>query len=137
MRDIKICNRENCGGTIMRIRRGLMENELVKKIIEILERKQECNVNCQKVFRNWVLQSESNDLFMEFSIIDKSIEINEINLTNKRRGTMTDILNVIKEYCKSITIVSVMTPEMYKFCDKNGFETNGDGFGFGTYVKRI
>lgn len=52
--------------------------------------------------------------------------ISRVNLNNKRKGTMTAILDILKQIgtkhgCKMIVAQSVLTSEMEKWCMKNHF----------------
>lgn len=112
-----------------------MENTLVKEIIKILTRKQDCKIDCMKVMDKWLLTSESKKLDFEFTVTDEAVTVKMVKFPKKRKGTMTAIVKCILDFGKDIVVKSVITPEMYYFCDKNNFKLQSKSVGFGDYIK--
>lgn len=112
------------------------ENKIVRKILSVIDEYQNCNVNCNKVMNNWIITGVDNKLFLEFSIINNTVTFNEVLLINKRKGTLSEIVNFINKNGFDVIIVSVITPQMFKFCEKHKFKLYERGIGFGTYIKK-
>lgn len=120
----------------MRIKESsLKENKLVKKILKALSSSQKCSLNCRKVINSWIIDSNDGELLLEFCVTDNEVTFNTVTLKQKRKGTLTGIVNSILRNNMKVSFISVMTPEMYYFCDKNKFELYDKGFGFGSYRK--
>lgn len=112
-----------------------MENKLVRDIITILSKKQNCKVDCRKVLDRWLLTSQSDKLDFEFTVKGSAVTVKMAKFPRKRKGTMTDIVKCIQDYGKSIIVKSVSSTDMYYFCDKNNFRLQSRGIGFGDYIK--
>lgn len=127
------------GVSYLRVRikdNALKENKIVKKIMKMLSASQHCVLNCKKVINNWIIDSDDGELLLEFSVVDNEVTFNTVSLKKKRKGTLTGIVNTLLREKMSVAFISVMTPEMYHFCDKNGFELYDKSFGFGSYRKK-
>lgn len=114
---------------------AVKENALVKKIIKLLSYTQNCKLNCEKVINSWIISSSNSDLLLEFQVTSKEVTFNTVNLNEKRKGTLTSIVNAILKEKMSVAFISVMTSEMYHFCCKNDFMLYDKSFGFGSYRK--
>lgn len=111
------------------------EEVIVAKILDILKSKQGSDIGSEKVANTWVIVNDDGELYIEFSLFDETFIINEIRLRNKRRGTLTEIVNYLQGVGRSIYIVSVITEEMYEFCKKNKFQRQEGGLGYGNFIK--
>ena len=113
-----------------------MENKLVESILKILKQEQDSNIQCSKVFKSWILTNTSGSLMIEFSIISNRVIFNVVKLPKRRKGTLSRITNLIIDNNLDIQVVSVTTPEMFRFCEKYEFSLMERDIGFGTFIKR-
>lgn len=95
---------------------GMLEltEEQTQQLVNIIEEKQSCACEVANSMHTvWITSDDGeNELRVGFE--------------NKRRGTMTALLSVLKEICESygvhrIIMQSVLTKEMEAFCRKSGF----------------
>lgn len=102
--------------------------EIINNIKDIIEQKQNCKLQLNKTFNTyWII--DKNNEFRISSIGKYQIVISRVEFQNKRLGTMTAIINLLKEYCSKehipqICIQSVETKEMMNWCIKNNFIPN-------------
>lgn len=102
--------------------------EIINNIKDIIEQKQNCKLQLNKTFNTYWLIDKNNE-FRISSIGKYQIVISRVEFQNKRLGTMTSIINLLKKYCAKehilqICIQSVETKEMMNWCIKNNFIPN-------------
>lgn len=109
----------------------------------ILNRIDGSNVIVNKGFNNIYLYNDESNVYIKFN--KKQVILSNITLGKQRQGYGTEILNVLIEYCKKyfineLIIESVLTEEMFNFCNKHGFikiyNEFDTGF-FGNYLLKV
>ena len=120
---------------------------IIEKIKNLIEEKQNCQLNTDKCLYTYWLRGDNNE-FRISQLGNFKVIISRVEFEHKRKGTMSAILQIIKEYCKregiaTICIQSVETEEMVNFCNKNGLIPDEyatidiDGMIFGDYLLRV
>lgn len=109
-----------------------LKDELIEQLKRIIEEKNNCKLEVNKSFYTvWLIDLEEtgtfNNEFRIAPIANQRLIISRVRFTNRRCGTMTDILEALKSYGKKegfteILIQSVETFEMMQFCLKNEFK---------------
>ena len=117
---------------------------VIRKIKDIIEENDSCKINIEKSFQTYWLKSsnDSDGLETEFRISrlgNVQLLVSRVCFKNRRIGTMTAILRVLKDYCvaediKRIRIQSVETFEMMRFCNKNGMIPSSDNILIGNVL---
>lgn len=108
---------------------GMLEltEEQTQQLVNIIEKKQDCACEVANSMHTvWITSDDGeNELRVAF-LGNFALVISRVGFENKRRGTMTALLSVLKEICESygvhrIIMQSVLTKEMEAFCRKSGF----------------
>lgn len=102
--------------------------DIIEKIKEIIEENEDCILDVNKSFQTYWFRNVNykGGQETEFRIArlgDFQLLISRVYFENKRKGTMTRIMDLLKDYCKEehiqrIRIQSVETYEMMCFCKK-------------------
>lgn len=105
-----------------------MEQKIKNKIKKILETKEHVRIQIFDLGREAWFYGEGGvtELRLLLSRNDKQLIISRVFLIQKRQGTMTEILEILKSYCKQeeipeIIVRRVLTKDMENFCRKHGF----------------
>ena len=121
----------------------LTEDEIII-LKNIIDKHNNCDCNWNISFSTIWFQDDEVELRISFLQNIKLI-ISRVCFINKRNGTMSEILEKLKEICqknhiKLICMQSVLTDEMINFCKKNDFLPDEyssyeiDGKIFGDYI---
>jgi hypothetical protein len=99
-------------------------DKIINTIKNIIEEKDQCKLQVNKSYQTYWLQNLPETEFRLSRLGDLQILISRVCFRNRRCGTMSAILQVLKEYCaeekiKRIRIQSVETYEMMQFCIKH------------------
>lgn len=94
------------------------------EIKNILQEIDDSEVTISKRFNNIYFYNDKSEVYIKFNT--KQVIISRIVLGDKRKGYCTKILNILIDYCKKysikqIMIESVLTDEMFNFCNKHNF----------------
>ena len=105
-----------------------MEQKIKNKIKKILETKEHVRIQISDLDREvWFYDKGGvTELRLLLSRDGKQLIISRVFLIQKRQGTMTEILKILKSYCKQegipeIIVQSILTKDMENFCHKHGF----------------
>jgi hypothetical protein len=120
--------KRNSGGIIMAFP-GMLEltEEQTQQLVNIIEEKQSCACEVANSMHTVWITSDDGENELRVAFLGRfALVISRVGFENKRRGTMTALLSVLKEICESygvhrIIMQSVLTKEMEAFCRKSGF----------------
>lgn len=108
---------------------GMLEltEEQTQQLVNIIEEKQSCVCEVANSMHTVWFTSDDGENELRVAFLGNfALVISRVGFENKRRGTMTALLSVLKEICESygvhrIIMQSVLTKEMEAFCRKSGF----------------
>jgi hypothetical protein len=77
----------------------------------------------------WFRNSDSTAEFRLLFLFDIAMTVSRVSFVKRRVGTMTAVMNYCKQFAKKhgvnkLVIQSVQTPEMARWCLKNGYLPN-------------
>lgn len=121
-------HKRNNGGIIMAFP-GMLEltEEQTQQLVNIIDEKQDCICEVSNSMHTVWITSDDGENELRVAFLGRfALVISRVCFENKRRGTMTALLSVLKEICESygvhrIIMQSVLTDEMEAFCRKSGF----------------
>lgn len=127
-----------------------ISDDILQQIKKIIDEKDNCNCDYHISGSSVWFQAESQETELRLLTLgDYSMTISRVGFVNQRCGTMTAILDLLLNYCKTkgikkFTVQSVCTPEMANFCLKHGITPDphaimemDNGFIFGDYCIEI
>ena len=108
---------------------GMLEltEEQTQQLVNIIDEKQDCICEVSNSMHTVWITSDDGENELRVAFLGRfALVISRVCFENKRRGTMTALLSVLKEICESygvhrIIMQSVLTDEMEAFCRKSGF----------------
>ncbi len=108
---------------------GMLEltEEQTQQLVNIIDEKQDCICEVSNSMHTVWITSDDGENELRVAFLGRfALVISRVCFENKRRGTMTTLLSVLKEICESygvhrIIMQSVLTKEMEAFCRKSGF----------------
>lgn len=111
----------------MELRRLPLTEGEIQELQNVIERKNECSCNIDITFNTIWYRSKTDETELRISFLGNiQATISRVEFTHKRCGTFTEIIEILKRICVEkgigrIVIQSTLTPEIVKFCKKNGF----------------
>lgn len=105
----------------------LFDDQTIETIKSIIEDNENCEIDVQRGIREvWFTNSTRETELRLLSLQNIQVTVSRVSFVNKRRGTMTKIAEVLEDFCIKnkiwrILVQSVETPEMSRWCFKNGF----------------
>ena len=100
---------------------GMLEltEEQTQQLVNIIDEKQDCICEVSNSMHTVWITSDDGENELRVAFLGRfALVISRVCFENKRRGTMTALLSVLKEICE---MQSVLTDEMEAFCRKSGF----------------
>lgn len=104
--------------------------EDIAELTALLEQHEQKTILCKKEMSGIWLHSEDWETELRLLLLfHYRLTVSRVCFVNRRRGTMTAVLNWMIHFCQqheiqSILVQSVETPEMASWCIKNGFKPN-------------
>lgn len=127
-----------------------ISDDILRRIKKIIDEKDNCNCDYHITGSSVWFRAENQETELRLLTLgDYSMTISRVAFVNQRCGTMTAILDLLLNYCKTkgikkFTVQSVCTPEMANFCLKHGITPDphaimemDNGFIFGDYCIEI
>lgn len=113
-----------------------ISEEIINAIKKIIEEKEQCKLQVNKSYQTYWLQNFPETEFRISRLGNLQILISRVCFKNRRCGTMSTILELLKEYCikeeiERIRIQSVETYEMMQFCIKHDMKPWRDNIWIG------